>query len=114
MKQVFYGLFVHSLTASELEFEENGAIGVEDESIAFIERGVTDLWTIISRYKFEGAQVHKLGPKQFLFPGMIDTHIVCCSRLIKACASVSKYRSRPRSSFTRLATSVHISFRTIV
>lgn len=56
-KELFVGTFVHSLSLENLEIGENGAIGVEDGRIVFVEKNVTDVEAVKKAHGFERAKV---------------------------------------------------------
>lgn len=76
-KQIFCGRVVHSKSLTELEIIDNAALGVaEDGTISFIDKDVSSIAEAQSKYpSFSEAKCTKLEPLQFLFPGMIDTHL---------------------------------------
>ena len=56
-KELFVGTIVHSLSLKDLEIVPNGAIGVENGKIVFVERNVQDLAAVKKAHDFEGATV---------------------------------------------------------
>ncbi|KAF1841999.1 guanine deaminase [Cucurbitaria berberidis CBS 394.84] len=77
-KTIYVGPFVHSTSLTDLEIEEKGAIGVDENGvIAFVERNVSQagIEDVKSRNPgWQDAQVIKLEGNGFFFPGFIDTH----------------------------------------
>ncbi|CAI6339972.1 unnamed protein product [Periconia digitata] len=72
-KTVYAGAFVHSISLTELEICENGAIGVDEAGvIQFIERNGSEEWK--EKEGWQSAKVVRLDGKGFFFPGFIDTH----------------------------------------
>ncbi|KAK5680076.1 hypothetical protein LTS10_008026 [Elasticomyces elasticus] len=78
-KRIFTGRLIHSRSLKHLEIIPHGAIGVEpDGSIAFVKTRHASPEEVKARYAADGfadAQIIKLTRSQFLFPGMIDTHL---------------------------------------
>jgi guanine deaminase len=76
---IFVGRIVHSLSLQHLEIIPHGIIGVSPEgSIAFVIHNYTledALCRVEDEYGNLGANVVVLSESQFLFPGMIDTHL---------------------------------------
>ncbi|KAI8098979.1 guanine deaminase [Halteromyces radiatus] len=72
--QVYYGTLVHSLSLKELETIEQGVIVVEDGIITQVERNVKDVDTFLTTLNLTNYKLHRLEPKQFLLPGLVDTH----------------------------------------
>jgi guanine deaminase len=79
-KRVFVGRIVHSKSRTELEISDNAALGIlEDGRIAFIDNEVTSAEGISQKYSgFEDASYKILSQLQFLFPGLIDSHLHAC------------------------------------
>ena len=74
---MYYGTFVHSVSISELEICENGAIGVDGYGkIAFIEREVESVEQVLRRYPqwAQGGKVVKAAEGGFFFPGFIGSY----------------------------------------
>ncbi|KAK4990398.1 hypothetical protein LTR50_002573 [Elasticomyces elasticus] len=77
-KQVFYGRVVHSKSLAELEILPKAALGItENGTIAFLDSSVASAKDACKKYHpdFDGATCTTLEPLQFLFPGLIDTHL---------------------------------------
>jgi guanine deaminase len=74
--KVFVGRIIHSKSLKHLEILPNATVGVKsDGSIAFVEEN-TSLETIKDQHAdFSAAETITLKPSQFLFPGLIDTHL---------------------------------------
>jgi guanine deaminase len=79
-KRVFVGRIVHSKSQTELEILDNAALGIlEDGKIAFIDCEVTSAEDVSRKYSgFEDASYKNLSQLQFLFPGLIDSHLHAC------------------------------------
>jgi guanine deaminase len=76
-KKVFIGRIVHSLSLSELEILPLAGLGVlEDGTISFLDDSLKSLTDVHEKYpSFKSASCTILTPTQFLFPGLIDTHL---------------------------------------
>lgn len=76
-KQVFLGRIVHSKSLQELQILHQAAIGItEDGVIEFLDKQVSSPEEASQRYpEFENATFTTLKPLQFLFPGLIDSHL---------------------------------------
>lgn len=76
-KQVIYGRLVHSKSLSHLEILRKAAIGVDEKGrIAFVDPDVSSVDAAAEKHPgFEHAARTTLKPLQFLFPGLIDTHL---------------------------------------
>lgn len=76
---IFFGRIVHSKSLKELEILPQAALGVnEDGIIAFLDDNVSSAKDAATKYSssgFKHAEVFALKPLQFLFPGLIDTHM---------------------------------------
>ncbi|KAF2730821.1 guanine deaminase [Polyplosphaeria fusca] len=72
---IYLGAFVHSVALKELELQEKGAIGVDDNGvIAFVERDVQSIEDVREKHAaFKEADVVEV-KDGFFFPGFIDTH----------------------------------------
>ena len=75
-KSIYIGPFVHSKSLSELEIQEHGAIGVdEDGIIRFVERNLHDgsLSNLIQQKgdDWTDAQIVEINGSGFFFPGFI-------------------------------------------
>lgn len=76
--KIFLGRLVHSKSLKELEILPNAAVGVErDGRIAFIHRfeSKDELQREFARRDPSRVSMIHLKPSQFLFPGMVDTHL---------------------------------------
>lgn len=73
-KTIYLGTFVHSVTLTELEIGEKGAIGVNEEGvIEFVERNV-GLAHVHEKYgSYKDAKIVELTGNGFYFPGFIGT-----------------------------------------
>lgn len=76
-KQIFLGRIAHSKDLNTLEIFPRAALGVSETGvIEFVDNGVTSTKEACEKYKgYEGAACTTLAPLQFLFPGLIDTHL---------------------------------------
>lgn len=82
-QRIFIGRIVHSKSLTELEIYRCGAIGIDsDGSIKFVHEygGLPSvlhpaLHEMHASVGFASAEYIYLKPSQFLFPGMIDTHL---------------------------------------
>lgn len=76
-KQVIYGRLVHSKTLSDLEILPKAAIGVDEKGcISFVDPNVSSVEAAVEKHRgFGEAARTTLKPLQFLFPGLIDTHL---------------------------------------
>ena len=73
ISKIFIGRLVHSKSLEKLEILENAVIGVQpDGTIAFVHESNQSADVIREQYS---ADVVQLQPTQFLFPGMVDTHL---------------------------------------
>lgn len=77
LKQVYYGRIVHSKSLTNLEIHGKAALGVDENGvIRFLDNGVDSAEAACKKHKgFEDASCITLKPLQFLFPGLIDTHL---------------------------------------
>ena len=77
--QVFVGRIVHSLSLHQLQILPYAALGVhKDGSIAFLDCDATQqpIEAVLEKHEFSTfTRTTHLKPSQFLFPGMIDTHL---------------------------------------
>ncbi|KAK5124896.1 hypothetical protein LTR85_001086 [Meristemomyces frigidus] len=75
--QVFVGRVVHSKSLTELEILPHAAVGVKpDGTIAFVHAGSESPHDVKQQYEgFARASTTVLKRSQFLFPGMVDTHL---------------------------------------
>ncbi|KAH8807563.1 hypothetical protein F5884DRAFT_899938 [Xylogone sp. PMI_703] len=76
-KQIFIGRIVHSLSLKELEILRVAALGVlEDGRIEFVDSSISSAAEVHNKYSsFSAASCTILSPTQFIFPGLIDTHL---------------------------------------
>jgi guanine deaminase len=75
--EVFFGRIVHSKTLKHLEIFHKAALGVDEAGkICFLDDTVESAMSACKKYPaFKNAQCSTLKPLEFLFPGMIDTHM---------------------------------------
>ncbi|KAK0789998.1 hypothetical protein LTS16_012534 [Friedmanniomyces endolithicus] len=77
--KIFIGRLIHSKSLKDLEIIPRAAIGVTTNgTIAFVDSEPATASQLQTRYANEGfahAQVTTLTKSQFLFPGLIDTHL---------------------------------------
>lgn len=74
--KVFAGRLVHSKSLKKLEITRHAAIGVKyDGTIVFVHKHKDEESLHRRIDSIDDAEVVKLKPSQFLFPGMIDTHL---------------------------------------
>lgn len=73
-KTIYLGTFVHSISLSELEIGEKGAIGVDENGvIRFVEKNV-DLHAVHERHAdWKDAKLVEVKGNGFFFPGFIGT-----------------------------------------
>lgn len=73
-RTIYTGPFVHSVSLTELEICEKGAIGVDENGIiAFVEKEL-ELDAVQEKHSWQDATPVHLGGNAFFFPGFIDTH----------------------------------------
>lgn len=73
-RTIYTGPFVHSVSLTELEICEKGAIGVDENGIiAFVEKEL-DLGAVQEKHSWQDATSVQLKGNAFFFPGFIDTH----------------------------------------
>lgn len=76
---IYYGRIVHSRSLNELEILPRAALGVNNNGvIEFLDDKVSSVEEAATKYSsagFEDAEVFTLEPLQFLFPGLVDTHM---------------------------------------
>lgn len=76
---IYYGRVVHSKSLNNLEIHHRAALGVDnDGTIIFLDTEVASGADAATKYTtsgFSNAEVITLAPLQFLFPGLIDTHM---------------------------------------
>ena len=77
VKHILFGRIVHSKSLKHLEIFKNAAIGVDEEGvIRFLDHDVTSAQEACKKHSgFQSAECITLKPLQFLFPGLIDTHM---------------------------------------
>lgn len=78
-RTLYYGTFVHSVSISELEICENGAIGVDSYGkIVFVEKNVESVKQVLRRYPqwAQGGKVVKAAEGSFFFPGFIGPYTI--------------------------------------
>ena len=77
--KIFRGRVVHSTSLKHLEIIDNATLGVRpDGTIAFLRKDVDSPDGLISEdlpEEFRNVEPCFLKPSEFLFPGMIDTHL---------------------------------------
>ncbi|PSN72100.1 guanine deaminase [Corynespora cassiicola Philippines] len=74
-KTIYLGAFVHSVSLSELEICERGAIGVDEAGlIQFVERGVEDVEILKGKEGWGSAEIVSVEGDGWFFPGFVDTH----------------------------------------
>ncbi|EXJ59898.1 hypothetical protein A1O7_04045 [Cladophialophora yegresii CBS 114405] len=76
-RRVFHGRIIHSKSLKEIEILPQASLGVDDTgTIAFLDATVTSAGEACAKHKgFTHAEQITLKPLQFLFPGLIDTHM---------------------------------------
>ena len=76
---IYYGTIVHSKSLHDLEILPDAALGVtSDGTISFLDkqaRSAEEAATTYTHLGFSTATLHTLTPLQFLFPGLVDTHM---------------------------------------
>ena len=71
-KTIYLGAFVHSVSLSELEICERGAIGVDEAGlIQFVERGVEDVEVLKGKEGWGSAEVVSVEGDGWFFPGFV-------------------------------------------
>ncbi|KAL3419701.1 guanine deaminase [Phlyctema vagabunda] len=74
--QLFLGRIVHSLSLKELEILPIAALGVKDGAIMFLDPNVASIREAKKKYPhFKHAESTVLSSTQFLFPGLVDSHL---------------------------------------
>ncbi|KAI1767243.1 guanine deaminase [Hypoxylon sp. FL1150] len=69
---VFHGIVIHSVSLDELEILQNAALVIDaDGRISAFYR---DIAHDDPRLQIDGARFHRLGPRNFIIPGFVDTH----------------------------------------
>ena len=76
-KAIFFGRIIHSKSLKEIEIHETAALGIDENGIIqFLDPTATSATDAVEKHKdFSTAQTVNLQPLQFLFPGLIDTHM---------------------------------------
>ncbi|KAG0647808.1 putative guanine deaminase [Hyphodiscus hymeniophilus] len=75
-RHLFIGRVVHSLSLKELEILPVSALAVENGIISFLDPSCKTLLEARSKHpSFASSPFTVLSPTQFLFPGLIDTHL---------------------------------------
>jgi guanine deaminase len=77
--RIYIGRVVHSKSLKDLEILPKAALGVrEDGVISFLHKEAPDIEALQHQYASKGfaqALMIHLKPSEFLFPGMVDTHL---------------------------------------
>ncbi len=75
--KVFFGRIIHSKSLKEIEIFPKAALGIDSTgTITFLDPDVGSAAEACTKHKgFETAKTITLKPLQFLFPGLIDTHM---------------------------------------
>ncbi|KAI1612687.1 hypothetical protein EDD36DRAFT_383933 [Exophiala viscosa] len=75
--KVFFGRIIHSKSLTEIEILPKASLGVDDKGIIqFLDPNVDSAIEACGRHNgFANAETIDLKPMQFLFPGLIDTHM---------------------------------------
>lgn len=75
--KVYHGRIVHSKSLKELEILPAAALGVDEHgTIQFVDSDVNSATEACEKHAgFKNAACIQLKPLQFLFPGMVDTHM---------------------------------------
>lgn len=75
--QIFFGRIVHSKSLKNLEIFKKAALGIDESgTIQFLDDKVESAADACKKYSgFKYAVCTTLKPLQFLFPGMVDTHM---------------------------------------
>ncbi|KAF2712045.1 guanine deaminase [Pleomassaria siparia CBS 279.74] len=74
-KTIYFGAFIHSISLSELEICDKGAIGVDSNGvIKFVQRDIELARVYDEHADWKDAEIVKVGGNGFFFPGFIDTH----------------------------------------
>jgi guanine deaminase len=72
---IYLGAFVHSISLSELEICDKGAIGVDTNGvIQFVERDIELAQVQEKHAEWKDAKVVKVGENGFFFPGFIGMY----------------------------------------
>jgi guanine deaminase len=74
---VFFGRIVHSKSLTDLEILPCAGLGVNEQgTIQFLDKTIGSARDACAKYQgFENATCITLKPLQFLFPGLIDSHL---------------------------------------
>ncbi|OAL28781.1 hypothetical protein AYO22_02646 [Fonsecaea multimorphosa] len=75
--KVFYGRIIHSKSLKEVEIFPKASLGIDDKgTIQFLDTSVASAADACAKHHgFANAETITLKPLQFLFPGLIDTHM---------------------------------------
>ncbi|KAF2112234.1 hypothetical protein BDV96DRAFT_580381 [Lophiotrema nucula] len=75
--QVFFGRLIHSKSLEEIEIHKQAALGIDTNGIiAFLDPDVKNAEEACKKHSgFADAKCTTLEPLQFLFPGLIDSHL---------------------------------------
>ena len=75
--RVFFGRIIHSKSLKEIEIFPKASLGIDENgTIQFLDAGVDSAAEACAKHKgFANAKTITLKPLQFLFPGLIDTHM---------------------------------------
>jgi guanine deaminase len=76
-RRVFHGRIIHSKSLTEIEILEQASLGIDETgTIAFVDASVASAAEACAKHAgFATAEPVTLKPLQFLFPGLIDTHM---------------------------------------
>ena len=76
-RRVFFGRIIHSKSLKEIEIFSKASLGIDDNgTIQFLDTSVNSAAEACAKHKgFANAKTVILKPLQFLFPGLIDTHM---------------------------------------
>ncbi|KAH0842799.1 putative guanine deaminase [Fonsecaea pedrosoi] len=76
-RKVFFGRIIHSKSLKEVEILHRASLGIDDKgTILFVDSSVASAAEACAKHAgFAHAETVTLGPMQFLFPGLIDTHM---------------------------------------
>ncbi|EXJ74827.1 uncharacterized protein A1O5_01523 [Cladophialophora psammophila CBS 110553] len=77
LNRVFFGRIIHSKSLKEVEIFPKASLGVDDKgNIQFLDANVDSAAEACAKHPgFANAEKVTLKPLQFLFPGLIDTHM---------------------------------------
>ena len=76
-RRVFFGRIIHSKSLQEIEIFPQAALGVDESgTIHFLDPSVASAAEACEKHQdYADAQIITLKPLQFLFPGLVDTHM---------------------------------------